>query len=206
MSEDIVMDGWTAIEEAFLRRYPGQTSPKHYGTLISWELGGDDPLRGISVYDGGDYWHFVSFGLSELYEKESDNKEYSGFGMEFTLKLSKEGLDDEEAEIRGICGILQSLARMTFNDGSIFRPFEYIYTGQTTGMDTQAKSDITGFITVADEEINSLDTPNGRVEFIQFIGATDAEIRAVIDKKLTNRELYEKLGSGITDYTRHSII
>lgn len=95
---------------------------------------------------------------------------------------------------------------MTFIDGLIFRPFEYIYTGQTTGMDTQDKSDITGFITVTDEEINSLDTSNGRLEFIQLIEATDAEIRAVIDKNLANRELYEKLGSGVTDYTRYSII
>lgn len=64
---------------------------------------------------------------------------------------------------------------MTFVDESIFRPFEYIYTGQTTGMDTQDKYQITGFITVVDEELNSLDTAKERVDFIQFIGVTDAE-------------------------------
>lgn len=35
LSENIVMDAWLAIEESFLKRYPGQTSPKHYGTLMS---------------------------------------------------------------------------------------------------------------------------------------------------------------------------
>ena len=70
--------------------YINQKEPKHYGTLISWRLGGNDPLDDISVYDGGDYWHFVTFGLSELYEKETDNADISGYGMEFTFKLKKD--------------------------------------------------------------------------------------------------------------------
>ena len=39
--------------------------------IVYWELGGNEPLNGISVYDAGDYYHFVTYGLSELYEKES---------------------------------------------------------------------------------------------------------------------------------------
>ena len=69
--------GWDAIENEFLRVYPDQNKPLHYGTIIKWCLGGRDPLDGISVYDGGTYWHFVSFGLTELYKKESDDKEIS---------------------------------------------------------------------------------------------------------------------------------
>ncbi len=61
--EEVVMDGWGAIDEAFLRVYPGQEERKHFGTLIPWRLGGPDPLDGISVYDGGDCWHFVTYGL-----------------------------------------------------------------------------------------------------------------------------------------------
>ena len=54
--------GWQAIEQEFLRVYPGQENPKHYGTIVKWIVGGKDPLDGISIYDGGSYWHFVSFG------------------------------------------------------------------------------------------------------------------------------------------------
>ena len=79
--------GWDAIEAEFLRVYPGQTKPKHYGTIIKWILGGNDPLDGISVYDGGDFWHFVSFGLTEIYGKETDDPEISGYGYELTFKL-----------------------------------------------------------------------------------------------------------------------
>ena len=67
--------GWQAIEEEFLRVYPGQDNPKHYGTIIKWMLGGNDPLDGISIYDGGNYWHFVSFGQTEIYEKQRHSLE-----------------------------------------------------------------------------------------------------------------------------------
>lgn len=198
------MDGWKAIEAACLKMYPGQTNPKHYGTIISWRFGGNDPLDGISIYDGGDYYHFVTFGLSEIYEKESENKEYSGFGFELTVKLKKDGLDDEEASIRGMCGILQAIARLTFNNGEIFRPDEYIYTGKTTGMDPAGKSLITGFITQLDS-LGEIESPNGKLQFVELIGVTDAELKAIIDKKLKGKELYERLGSDYTDYKRDSL-
>ena len=198
------MDGWKAIEAACLKMYPGQTNPKHYGTIISWRFGGNDPLDGISIYDGGDYYHFVTFGLSEIYEKESENKEYSGFGFELTVKLKKDGLDDEESSIRGMCGILQAIARLTFNNGEIFRPDEYIYTGKTTGMDPAGKSLITGFITQLDS-LGEIESPNGKPQFVELIGVTDAELKAIIDKKLKGKELYERLGSDYTDYKRDSL-
>lgn len=198
------MDGWKAIEAACLKMYPGQTNPKHYGTIISWRFGGNDHLDGINIYDGGDYYHFVTFGLSEIYEKESENKEYSGFGFELTVKLKKDGLDDEESSIRGMCGILQAIARLTFNNGEIFRPDEYIYTGKTTGMDPAGKSLITGLITQLDS-LGEIESPNGKLQFVELIGVTDAELKAIIDKKLKGKELYERLGSDYTDYKRDSL-
>lgn len=201
-----VMDGWNAIEDAFLTVYPGQIDHKHYGVLIPWSLGGNDPLDGISIYDGGDYWHFVTFGLSELYEKETDDPEYSGYGMEFTLRLKKGCYEDEENELHGICGIFQSIAKITFNSGELFNPYEYIYTGQKTGMDVRQMSQLTGFITVPDTKVAGIDTPNGRVDFVEFIGATDAELIKLKNKELTVKALYEKLGSDITDYGRKSLI
>lgn len=202
--DEVVMDGWRAIEDTCLKIYLGQTDPKHYGTIISWRLGGNDPLDGISIYDGGEYYHFVTFGLSELYEKENENKEYSGYGFELTIKLKKNGLEDEEAGIRGMCGILQAIARLTYNEGEIFQPDEYIYTGQTTGMDPNGKSLITGFITQLDK-LGEIETTNGKVQFVELIGATDAELKAIIDKKLKVNELFERLGSEYTDYERESL-
>ena len=142
-SEEVEAVGWQAIEQEFLRVYPGQENPKHYGTIIKWVLGGKDPLDGISIYDGGSYWHFVSFGQTEIYEKETETPDVSGYGYELTFKLKKDEYEDEEAELRNICGILQMIARLTFTKGEIFRPFEFIYTGQTTGIDARQKSNLT---------------------------------------------------------------
>lgn len=197
--------GWDVISAAFQRLYPGQDNPLHFGTLIPWQLGGENPLDGISVYDGGAYYHFVTYGLSELYEKESENQEYSGYGFEFTLKLSKAGLEDVDGEIQCICGILQALARLTFEHGEIFQPNEYIYTGQKMGMDLGQKSKLTGFITALDEA-GEIDTPNGKVQFVKLIGVTDKELQGILDKRVTVWELSAMLDSGWTDYTRESVI
>nr|WP_300209135.1 suppressor of fused domain protein [uncultured Anaerostipes sp.] len=205
-NEETNVQGWDAITNECERVYPNQKNPKHYGTLINWKFGGNDPLEGISIYDGGDYWHFVTFGLSELYEKETENNDISGYGMEFTFKLKKDNYKNEEAEIKCICGILQSIARITFTKGEVFHAYEYLYTGQTQGIDTEMKSNITGFITIPDNRLNPINTPNGKVDFVEFIGATDSELIALKNKELDVKSLYEKIGSDITNYNRESVI
>lgn len=204
--EEVKAVGWDAITDACEIIYPDQKEPRHYGTLVKWRLGGNDPLDGISIYDGGDYWHFVTYGLSEIYEKETDNKDVSGYGMEFTFKLKKADYEDEEAEIRCICGILQAVARITFTKGEIFRPYEFLYTGQRQGIDTKTLSEITGFITVPDPDLGWINTQNGKVDFVEFIGATDVELLAVRNKETDVKTLYEKIGSDVTDYSRNSVI
>ena len=186
--------------------YPNQENPKHYGTLISWKLGGNDPLKGISIYDSGDYWHFITYGLSELYEKESAIKDVSGYGMELTFKLKKDNYENEENEIKCICGILQSIARITFTKGEVFNSYEYLYTGQTEGIDYNRKSNITGFITVPDDKFHEINTQNGKVNFVEFIGVTDNELKAIQKKHITVKELYKKIGSDVTSYNRNSVI
>lgn len=205
-NEEINAQGWDAITAECERIYPEQKDPKHYGTVISYRFGGNNPLDGISVYDGGDYWHFVTYGLSELYEKETDIQEISGYGMEFTFKLKKDAYENEENEIRCVCGILQSVARITFTKSELFKPFEYLYTGQTEGIDCNRKSNITGFITVPDDKFREIDTPNGKVCFVEFIGVTDNELKAILNKEIRVKELFEKLGSDVTDYNRQSVI
>jgi len=205
--------GWDAIQNAIDQVYTKQELRNHYGTLIKWRLGGDDPLDGISIYDCEDCWHFITFGLTELYEKQDlgifasaeENKEISGYGMEFTFKLKKDAYEDEEAEIRCICAILQSIAKLTFTKGMMFRPYEYLYTGQKQGIDTKTESNITGFITVPDAKLPEIDTPNGKVAFVEFVGVTDSELLKLKNNETTVAELYDKLGTDVTTYHRSSL-
>ena len=203
--EEAPAAGWDAITQAMERLYPGQKQPLHYAALVKWRFGGNDPLDGISIYDGGSYWHFVTYGFSELYEKEEETPEISGYGMEFTCKLSKAGLADVDAEQKCLCGVLQALARISFTKGEVFGPFEYIYTGQAQGIDAGQSSNITGFFTVPDAGLGEICTPNGRVRFVQLVGATDAELQLLLHKQLTVRQLYEKLVTDVTSYHRASL-
>lgn len=68
------------------------------------------------------------------------------------------------------------------------------------------KSNITGFITIPDNELNPINSPNGKVTFVEFIGATDSELIALKNKVLDVKSLYEKIGSDITNYSRKSVI
>lgn len=121
MSENNV--GWKAIDQALEKVY-GDLEPKHFGTIISNMLGGNDPLEGISVYDVKEpiehwYWYYVTYGFSELYEKESSDLEHRGYGFELTFRLVK--TDNELEPPNWSLNLLQNLARYVFNSGNIFR-------------------------------------------------------------------------------------
>ena len=72
-------------------------------------------------------------------------------------------------------------------------------------MDNRQQSKLTGFITAWDEA-GEIVTPNGKVQFVKLIGATDAELKALYEKKVTVKEVAEKIGSDLTDYTRESVL
>lgn len=204
-TEELYTPGWDAITEAFETLYPDQKEPVHYAPLVGYRMGGNDPLDGISIYDGGDFYHFVTYGFSELYEKESDHAAYSGYGFELTLQLRKDGIHKRDREQKNVCGILQTLARMSFENGDLYGPNEYIYTGQQSGIDADGTSAITGFVTALDP-LGEIRTPNGALQFVQLVGVTDSELHALMEQKLTVPELLAQIGSTLTDYKRIPVI
>ncbi len=169
--------GWTAIDATLARLY-GDQEPKHYGTLISYSLGGPDPLDGISAYCRSGpipHWHFVTYGFSDLYEKEGDNPEVSGYGFELTFRLRRSAEEDEPPAWS--LNFLQNLARYVFSTGNAFRDGDHldlngpIALGKTT--------DITAIAFALDPELAPLSSPNGRLDFLQVVGLTTDEFRAV---------------------------
>src|SRR4051794_12147157 len=103
--------GWDAIDAA-LRPLYGDTEPYHLGTVVKWALGGPDPLDGISVYARTEpvpHWHFISYGMSELYAKESGDPDESGWGFEFTFRLARDPADREPPV--WAANLLQNLGR-----------------------------------------------------------------------------------------------
>ena len=150
----------------------GVQQPKHWVT--PGKLPTDPGLFGVSAYSTvRGHWHYVSFGLSELWTKETDDPEVSGFGYEFTMRV-KRTQGDEPAT--WVLTLLHHLADVTFA-GSDFRPGQTLDAGgPITG---EPSSALRGVLFAADPELHAIRTPFGRLEFMQVVGITSAELRAI---------------------------
>lgn len=72
-------------------------------------------------------------------------------------------------------------------------------------MDARKKSALTGLLTIADPQAGEIDTPFGKVQFVEFVGASDKELLMLENDKLSPEELFRAIGSDITDYDRKSV-
>lgn len=177
MSEEVEARGWDAIDQEMERLY-GDQEPKHYGTVIPYSLGGNDPLNGISAYKGETplpHWHFVTYGFSELYEKESEDLEYSGYGFELTFRLNR-GPDEEEPPAWAL-NLLQNMGRYVFRSGNVFQSGDYLDANGPICLN--ADTALTALAFAEDPQLPMIDTPNGKVQFIQMVGITKDELQAM---------------------------
>src|SRR6185437_4986822 len=197
--------GWKAIDAALAQIHGEKEPPFHFAAVPPYALGGEDPLQGISVYERDQpvpHWHFVTYGFSELYDKESDDLAVSGFGFELTCRLA---MQEEEPPFWAL-HLLQNLARYVFQTGNVFEAGHYldcngpIALGQTT--------DIRALLFAAEPELREMDTSNGKVQFLQVVGITLDELLQI--KKWNASGFLKILGEQvpflITDLSRPSIL
>lgn len=161
--------GWGAIDAAFHALYPGQTNPIHRAPLryrmhdLSETAAAFD---GISAYDAGEFWHLVSYGLTELYGKESRDATRSGFGYELTLRIPKNA---ERPPVVAF-DLLEGIGKAVWK-GSIFAIGHTIKTGPVDGRpDTRE----TAILVLGDPAFPApIQTPHGSFEFLMLLGVTD---------------------------------
>ncbi|MET7419241.1 suppressor of fused domain protein [Dactylosporangium sp. NPDC005555] len=162
--------GWDAIDAALERLYPG-VEPKHYATLRKWSLGGADPLDGISFYARETpvpHWHIVSYGMSELYSAPNPDAEWSGWGYEFTFRVRRSPGETEPPV--WAANFLQNLARYNFSSGNGFAANLQVDLNGPIALGYQTLIRAVAF--VEDPELGTIDTPFGRVRFLQVFGLT----------------------------------
>lgn len=175
-NEDASAPGWDAIDRALWPLYSG-TKPHHYGTLISYRLGGPDPLDGISVYartSPESYWHFVTYGFTQLYEAPSDG-DGNGFGFELTFRLRRE--NGEDTPPMWALNFLQNLARYVFQSGHGFSAGHHIDCRGPICL--ERKTSLSAVLFVKDCELEGIEAPHGRADFLQVIGITHDEMTAL---------------------------
>jgi len=169
--------GWDAIDAACRRLY-GDQQPRHVGYAPGRAFG--SVLQGCSAYRADDHWHYVTYGLSNLFDDdEGENDGFSGWGYELAWRVRDPGA---EAQAPGWpFTVLQRLAKWASDGGVLLAEGSRLTIGtpvtgypHTGGPDTP----LTGVLVATDPELGEIDTANGRVRFLQFV-AVDAETLAV---------------------------
>jgi suppressor of fused-like protein len=198
--------GWDAIDAALEKIYR-KTEPLHYASAVKWMMGGPDPLDGVSVYQRdlpSPHWHFVSYGLTELYVKESDDAQASGFGFELTFRLARDAKAGQPP--MWAIAFLQNLARYVFESGNPFAPGHHL---NANGPIAQGEAtELRAVLFAADPELPELQTPHGSMQFVQIVGITLDELDAVQAWNSTGFTALLAARSPllVTDLTRKSIL
>jgi photosystem II stability/assembly factor-like uncharacterized protein/tetratricopeptide (TPR) repeat protein len=199
--------GWDAIDDALAAVYDDAEPHAHFGTALPFALGGDDPLHGIAVYlrDAPvPHFHFVTYGFTDLFGKETDDPDTSGFGFELTFRLVR--APDERDVPTWALGLLQNLARYVFGTGNRFAP------GHKLGLDGPlapgATTALSAVLFVEEPELPPIASPHGRAEFLQVVGVTDDEYR--LTQEWSSAGLAALLGEHlpllVTDLSRASVL
>lgn len=205
-AEENQAPGWQAIDKALQQVY-GEQEPNHYGSIKPYLLGGPDPLDGISVYKSDlapAHWHFISYGMSELYTKESDNPELSGFGIEFTFRLGRAAT--EEKPPTWVLNFLQNLARYVFQTGNVFNVGHRMDIKGPIALEHE--TEIRAIAFTQDPQLGAIETPHGYLKFVQIVGITLDELK--IMQQWTTADLLAILSADnpllVTDLARKSLL
>lgn len=188
--------GWDAVEAVFTEAYPGQ-EPQHWGTILSYRLGGNDPLTGVSAYRATEpvpHWHYVTYGYSDLFGEDLEQRRDagapvedpstfpSGFGTEMTFRLADPAAADPEATAPvWVVSLMQNLARYTFQSRNVIRAGHHLDANGPIALDSGTA--LTGLTALAflDDPLHpdTLQTPHGTVDLVNAVGITADELVAV---------------------------
>ncbi|CCH33244.1 suppressor of fused domain protein [Actinosynnema sp. NPDC047251] len=176
--------GWAALDAALAARYPG-IEPRHVAFLPPPAFDQVPGLQGCSAFPAAGHWHYVTHGLSELAEAgPEDDPEWSGWGFELTFRLAR---GTEETAPGWPFDLLQWLARYVSGERKLLAAGDHVDLRAPLAEGTA----LTGFALVVDPELGRIDTVNGKVEFLQLVGVTPAElaliVRTGVDAVLTDR-------------------
>jgi hypothetical protein len=143
--------------------------------------------------------------MSELYEKESEVAEISGWGFEFTLRVARRA--GEEQAPAWAANLLQNLGRYVFTSGNHFAAGHHMTLNGPINLEDE-NTLIRHIAFCLDPELGSIDTPNGELTFLQIVGLTDAEYEAAQawnTEKLLDT-LRDRLPLLVTDTARQSLL
>ena len=122
--------------------------------------------------------------MSELYyDPQSSQDEFSGWGFEFSMRIVPFADDPDSKSGDGsvvphepfwAISLMQNLAKYVYNSKKWFEAYHFIPTNSPLRLNTDTK--LVGVAFAPDPVLGGIDTPNGRVEFLQMVGITQREL------------------------------
>jgi hypothetical protein len=178
---------------------------QRYRPRAPHRFGAGGPLREVTIHRLGppDHWHLVTYGLSELDAKQSDDLGLSGWGFELTFRLAARPGDTEPL---WAVDLLTNLAAYVWTSGHAFSPGHHLDLRGPIRLD--AVSDLTAAVIVLDPTLGVLRGPFGAVEFFQVVALTADELElcrswstvGVVDALAARDPLF------VTDLGRRSVL
>ncbi|MEM6990542.1 MAG: suppressor of fused domain protein [Myxococcota bacterium] len=167
--------GWAAIDRAASVVHPGQT-PHQFTSKTGYDLDSNNPLPSISVFEGRGpaHWHFVTYGLSELFEKSSAHASVSGFGLELTFALPR---GEETTPPTWALSLLQGIGGHILSGHGALDSGHLIDLGGS--LRPEPPTALGGVLCIPDPRLGKVDTPHGSVLFMALFGVTPDELTAM---------------------------
>lgn len=188
--------GALSIENKLKEMY-GDLQPRFYSPQVMSFQGGNDLIDGVAIYDNDNFKHLVSYGMSHLYyNEEAAGQEYSKWGLEFSFRVKPFEADGEDDPF-WVIQLMNNLASFINETKVWFEEYQFLPLGGTIRAETE--TDIVGVAFINDIDLGEIDTPHGKVNFLQLVGlnstqlkrlednSSKEEVKAVLDEiRLTN--------------------
>jgi suppressor of fused-like protein len=171
---------------------------------------GGGPLHEVTTHRlrQPDHWHLVTYGLSELDAKESDDPGRSGWGFELTFRLAvgtPNGAADGPEPLWAV-DLLTNLAAYVWTSGHPFAAGHQLDLSGPIRID--GGGDLTAAVIVVDPTLATMRGPHGTVEFLQVVALTADELE--LCRSWNTARVVELLARRdalfVTDLDRRSIL
>jgi suppressor of fused len=170
-----VHPGWAFVEGVFANLYPGQT-PRHAALPIaaSRELPlGRASVEGTHVYDAGRAWHYVTLGLTDLYDQSDASIGPNAIRCELSMRVAKRDSAEPPLWPVAFLGKIASHVRQ----GAVLAQAVAFRTGSIPGAPPDAG--LEGVVALLDPGIEPRPGPFGKVGVILLVGLTGGELDEV---------------------------
>jgi hypothetical protein len=163
--------GRAFIEALFAELYPGQL-PKHAALPVAphGPRFGRSSVEGADVYDAGHAWHYVTLGLTDLYDQSDASVGPNGIRCELSMRVAKRA--SAEPPLWPVAFLRKIASHMS--QGSVLARAVAFRTGPIPG--APAEAGFEGAVAMLDPGIKPRPGPFGTVGVILLVGVTARQL------------------------------